>query len=81
MAWAKSAARCCATAPLPTLGVAVVQDGSIATQRVVTGTLADIAEKVRKQGLRSPSLTIIGEVVSLHQSLAWFRPELADAVV
>ena len=62
------------------LGVAVVQDGSIATQRVVTGTLADIAEKVRQQGLRSPCLTIIGEVVDLHQSLAWFRPELAGAV-
>lgn len=65
----------------PTLGVAVVQDGSIATQRVVTGTLADIDAKVQKQGLRSPCLTIIGEVVGLHASLAWFRPELADTVV
>ncbi len=66
---------------LPTLGVAVVQDGSIATQRVVTGTLSDIAAKVQTLGLRSPSLTIVGEVVSLHQSLAWFRPNLADTPV
>lgn len=57
-----------------TLEVAVVQDGSIGTQKVVTGTLADIAEKVRQQELHSPSLTIIGEVVKLHQTLAWFRP-------
>jgi uroporphyrin-III C-methyltransferase/precorrin-2 dehydrogenase/sirohydrochlorin ferrochelatase len=63
---------------LPSLGVAVVQDGSIATQRVVTGSLSDIAARVQTLGLRSPSLTIVGEVVSLHRSLAWFRPDLAD---
>ena len=65
----------------PTLGVAVVQDGSIATQRVVTGSLIDIAAKVQQQGLRSPCLTIIGEVVGLHESLAWFKPAPADAAV
>ena len=58
----------------PTLPVAVVQDGSISTQRVVTGTLADIPETVVKAGLKSPCLTIIGEVVKLHDSLAWFTP-------
>ncbi len=57
---------------LPELPVAVVQDGSISTQQVVTGTLTTIADKVARAGLRSPSLTIIGEVVSLHDSLAWF---------
>ena len=60
----------------PDWPIAVVQDGSIATQRVVTGTLADMAQRVASAGLRSPSLTIIGEVVKLHDSLAWFgRPE------
>ncbi|MEO8119896.1 MAG: SAM-dependent methyltransferase, partial [Rhodoferax sp.] len=63
----------------PELPVAVVQDGSISTQQVVTGTLADIAGKVARAGLRSPSLTIIGEVVSLHDTLAWFRPAPVDA--
>ena len=59
---------------LPDLPVAVVQDGSIATQRVVTGTLETITQLVQQAGLRSPSLTIIGEVVRLHASLAWYRP-------
>lgn len=63
----------------PDLSVAVVQDGSIASQKIVIGTLADVAKKVRQAGLRSPSLTIIGEVVSLHDTLAWFRPAMADA--
>ena len=61
----------------PTLPIAVVQDGSISTQRVVTGTLADIAERVAQAGLRSPCLTLIGEVVKLHDSLAWFKPAMA----
>jgi len=64
----------------PDLPVAVVQDAGISTQQVVTGTLADIADKVARAGLRSPSLTIIGEVVSLHDTLAWFRPAPVDAV-
>jgi uroporphyrin-III C-methyltransferase/precorrin-2 dehydrogenase/sirohydrochlorin ferrochelatase len=56
------------------LPVAVVQDGSNATQKVVTGTLADIPERVTAARLRSPCLTIIGEVVKLHDELAWFNP-------
>lgn len=58
----------------PTLPIAVVQNGSIATQRVVTGTLHDMPERVTQAQMQSPCLTIIGEVVRLHQTLAWFRP-------
>jgi len=56
------------------LPIAVVQDGSISTQMVVTGTLADMPERVARAKLKSPCLTIIGEVVKLHDSLAWFNP-------
>jgi len=62
----------------PTLPIAVVQDGSIATQKVVTGTLADMPERVANAGLKSPCLTIIGEVVKLHETLAWFKPPLKE---
>ena len=64
----------------PTRPIAVVQDGSIATQKVVTGTLADMPERVAQAGLKSPCLTIIGEVVKLHHSLAWFKPLLLHTV-
>jgi uroporphyrin-III C-methyltransferase/precorrin-2 dehydrogenase/sirohydrochlorin ferrochelatase len=57
----------------PTLPIAVVQDGTIATQKVVTGTLADMPERVLNAGLKSPSLIIVGEVVKLHDALAWFK--------
>lgn len=58
--------------------VAVVQDGSLPSQKVVTGTLADIAEHVSQAQLKSPCLTLIGEVVKLHHELAWFNPPSAD---
>ena len=64
-----------------TLPVAVVQDGSLATQKVVTGTLADISERVITVKLKSPSLTIIGEVVKLHRELAWFTPPVPERAV
>ena len=56
----------------PDLPIAVVQDGSMPSQKVVTGTLSNMAERVAHAGLKSPCLTIIGEVVKLHQDLAWY---------
>jgi siroheme synthase len=57
----------------------VVQDGTINSQKVVTGILATMADQVAQQGLRSPCLIIIGTVVNLHGALAWFRPPLGAA--
>lgn len=61
----------------PNLPIAVVQDGSIASQKVVTGTLTDMPDRVARAGLKSPCLTIIGNVVKLHDELAWFKPPVA----
>lgn len=63
-----------ASAELP---IAVVQDGSIATQKVIIGTLSNMPRRVAQAGLESPCLTIIGEVVKLHAALAWFKPPIA----
>jgi uroporphyrin-III C-methyltransferase/precorrin-2 dehydrogenase/sirohydrochlorin ferrochelatase len=52
---------------------AVVQDGTRPTQRVVTGTLEDLAAKVRQAGMRSPAILIVGEAVGLQQTLHWFN--------
>jgi uroporphyrin-III C-methyltransferase / precorrin-2 dehydrogenase / sirohydrochlorin ferrochelatase len=53
--------------------VAVVQQGTTQRQRVVTATLADLAEKVVAAGMKPPCLTIIGEVVKLRDKLNWFN--------
>lgn len=52
---------------------AVVEGGTRASQRVVTGTLADLAGKVRDAAVQSPALLIVGEVTRLHETLHWFN--------
>ncbi len=56
----------------PTTPAAVIQEGTQPQQRIVTGTLTDIAQKARTAGLTSPALTIIGNVVSVGETLAWY---------
>lgn len=52
--------------------VAVVERATTARQRVVEGTLADIAGRAEQAGIRPPSLVIIGGAVRLRSSLDWF---------
>jgi uroporphyrin-III C-methyltransferase len=52
---------------------AVIQQGTTPRQRVITGTLADIAERAAISGIGSPAVTVIGTVASLRDSLAWFE--------
>ncbi|MGN2254847.1 siroheme synthase CysG [Frateuria sp. GZRe12] len=56
----------------PTTAFALVENGSRADQRVVTGTLAQLAERAMAHAVRSPALLILGEVATLAGSLAWF---------
>ena len=53
---------------------AVVEQGTLLEQRVVAATLATLPQEVETAGLRSPCLTIVGEVVRLRSQLAWFEP-------
>lgn len=53
--------------------VALVQQGTTASQRVFTGTLADLPERIAAEQVQAPTLLIIGEVVSLRDKLAWFE--------
>ncbi|HEX3602951.1 MAG TPA: siroheme synthase CysG [Steroidobacteraceae bacterium] len=52
---------------------AVIAQGTLENQRIVTGTLATIAALASQANLQSPGLIVVGEVVSLHASLAWFN--------
>lgn len=54
-----------------TMPVALISKGTTPEQQVVVGTLADIASKVEEHEIQAPTLTIIGEVVSLRQKLQW----------
>ncbi|RDI99575.1 uroporphyrinogen-III C-methyltransferase [Dyella solisilvae] len=51
---------------------ALVENGSRAEQRVITGTLANLVERAATYRVSSPALLIIGEVAALAHTLAWF---------
>ncbi|HTO18959.1 MAG TPA: siroheme synthase CysG [Pseudomonas sp.] len=53
--------------------VALVEQGTTINQRVITGTLADLPQRVAEQTVRAPTLVIVGEVVRLRDKLAWFE--------
>jgi uroporphyrinogen III methyltransferase/synthase len=63
--------------------VAVVQWGARPNQRVVLGTLADIAERVREAQVTNPAIIIVGDVVTLREHMAWFdsRPLFGKRVL
>jgi len=61
----------------PELPAAVVENATRRSQRVVTGTLADIFERVEEAGIKGPALTIVGTVVRLREQLNWYHASSA----
>ncbi|MGI8553177.1 MAG: uroporphyrinogen-III C-methyltransferase [Dehalococcoidia bacterium] len=57
----------------PETPVAVIHQGTTTHQRSVTGVLSDIAQRVQDARLTAPSVTVVGEVVRLRETLAWFE--------
>jgi len=53
---------------------AIVQQGTTQQQRVYIGTLKSLPEIPKQYEVKPPSMIIIGEVVKLHEKLAWFEP-------
>lgn len=56
----------------PDTPAAVIQEGTTARQRTAAGTLATIEEEVKKAGIHTPAIIIVGEVISLQEQLDWF---------
>ncbi|HSR62823.1 MAG TPA: siroheme synthase CysG [Gammaproteobacteria bacterium] len=53
---------------------AIIEQGTTPRQRVFTGTLASLPGFPQQYDIKPPSMIIIGEVVKLHEKLAWFTP-------
>lgn len=53
---------------------ALVEKGTTASQRVLVSTLLGLPKILASNKVASPSLFIVGEVVSLTKKLNWFRP-------
>ncbi|MCY1555717.1 Siroheme synthase [compost metagenome] len=46
--------------------VAVIQNGTREDERYVTGSIDEIAQRVREENLGSPAIIVVGRVVALH---------------
>jgi uroporphyrinogen III methyltransferase / synthase len=53
---------------------AVVEAGTLPTQRTVTATLQTIAHEASSAGIRAPSITVVGPVAALAERLSWLPP-------
>jgi uroporphyrin-III C-methyltransferase/precorrin-2 dehydrogenase/sirohydrochlorin ferrochelatase len=54
---------------------AIVQHGTLPTQRVITGDLSNLTALAEAAKLKAPTLIIVGNVVKLREKLGWFQPE------
>jgi len=55
---------------------AIIQHGTLPTQRVITGDLSTLPALAEQAGLKAPTLIIVGNVVKLREKLGWYQPEL-----
>jgi len=51
----------------------IIQNATLLTQKILSGTLKDIVAKAKKHKIRPPAIIIIGEVAKLEKRFNWFR--------
>jgi len=56
----------------PDTPIAAIEQGTMPNQRVVTSTLEKITPIVTRLDLKSPTMLIIGDVVTLRKQLSWY---------
>ncbi|PIQ89563.1 MAG: uroporphyrinogen-III C-methyltransferase [Candidatus Omnitrophica bacterium CG11_big_fil_rev_8_21_14_0_20_42_13] len=63
--------------------VAVIRWGTTTEQKTIVGNLGNIAGLVKKNKIKPPAITVVGEVVGLRKELSWFekKPLLGKRVV
>ncbi len=67
----------------PETPAATIHSGTTAGQKTVVATIANLPEKVIHAGIKPPAMTIIGQVVSLRQTMNWFetRPLFGQTIL
>jgi uroporphyrin-III C-methyltransferase len=63
----------------PEKPIALIEQGTLPEQKVLTGTLENILEKGVE--IKPPAIIIVGEVVNLHATLQWFKPDMELSLI
>jgi siroheme synthase len=53
--------------------VAIVENGTTSSQRVLHATLAEIESEARSAGIAAPAMLFVGATAALGRDLAWFE--------
>lgn len=64
----------------PTTKAALVQQGTLPSQRVLVGDLETLPDLVEAADVKAPTLIIVGDVVQLHERLNWYGPVSSSKV-
>ncbi|WP_242217156.1 uroporphyrinogen-III C-methyltransferase [Bacillus cereus group sp. BfR-BA-01380] len=56
--------------------VAMIEWGTTASQRTITGTLGSIVSVAEEERIQNPSMIVIGEVVRFREKIHWFEQTL-----
>ncbi len=51
---------------------AIVVNGTLSSQRTLTGTLGTLAQEVKEHGVGGPAVLIVGKVAGFREHLRWF---------
>ncbi|MGQ0713864.1 MAG: uroporphyrinogen-III C-methyltransferase [Gemmatimonadaceae bacterium] len=51
--------------------VAIIERGTLPSQRVLTATLATIMTRAREEKVHAPAITVVGDVVALRAEIEW----------
>ena len=57
----------------PTQSAAIIEQGTTGRQRTIVGDLASIADLAEGAGVQPPATVVIGEVVTLRETIEWFQ--------
>ena len=58
----------------PATPAALIENGCLPSQRIVTSTVGSIVEDARRENISPPALFIAGSTVSLSDKLNWYNP-------
>ena len=56
----------------PDEAAAIIIHGTLSSQRTITGTLQELADRLKEQPITEAALLIVGKVVNFREHLRWF---------
>lgn len=62
----------------PSTPSAVIENGTLPEQRVISSAISELAQAAGPKALRSPATIVVGDVVRLKDRIAWFAPTIRN---